>query len=107
MARSMKPRISGKEATHVAMEASKRAPIRVGQGTGNDPALLDGQQIIGEKRKAPPRLRKPSPHHDQCLSPTADIEGHHARLRQAFGGTMSDEFVEVMLGKLTEALRPS
>jgi len=25
-------------------------------------------------RKAPPRLRKPSPHNDQCLAPTGDLE---------------------------------
>jgi hypothetical protein len=57
--------------------------------------------------KAPPRLRKPSPLNDQCLAPTGDLEGHRARLREAFGNTMSDEFVEVILGKLVEALRPS
>jgi len=38
---------------------------------------------------------------------SADLEGHRARLREAFGNTMSDEFVEVILGKLIEALRPS
>ena len=36
-----------------------------------------------------------------------DLEGHRARLREAFGNAMSDEFVEVILGKLIEALRPS
>jgi hypothetical protein len=51
--------------------------------------------------------RKPSPANDRCLAPTADLEGYCARLREAFGNTMSDEFVEVMLGKLIEALRPS
>jgi hypothetical protein len=38
------------------------------------------------------------------LHPT---EGHRKRLREAFGNTMSDEFVDVILGKLVEALRPS
>jgi hypothetical protein len=28
-------------------------------------------------------------------------------LKEAFGNTLSDEFVDVMLGKLLEALRPS
>jgi hypothetical protein len=28
-------------------------------------------------------------------------------MREAFGDTLSDEFVEVLLGKLIEALRPS
>ena len=27
-----------------------------------------------DRRKAPPRLRKPSPHNDQCLAPTGDLE---------------------------------
>src|SRR5205823_13288971 len=58
-------------------------------------------------RKAPPRVRKPSPHNDQCLAPTGDLESHRARLREAFGNTLSDEFVEVLLGKLMEALRPN
>jgi hypothetical protein len=35
------------------------------------------------------------------------LEGYHSRLRQAFGNTMSDEFVDVMLGKVVEALRPT
>jgi hypothetical protein len=37
---------------------------------------------------------------------TADLEGHQAQLREASGNTMSDEFVDVILGKLVEALRP-
>ena len=53
-------------------------------------------------RKPPPRLRKPSPEDD-----TGALEGHRARLREAFGNTLSDEFVEVLLGKLIEALRPN
>jgi hypothetical protein len=57
--------------------------------------------------KAPPRLRKPSPDHDRCVAPTADLEAHRARLREAFGNTLSDEFVEVLLGKLMELLRPN
>src|SRR5437763_4798510 len=58
-------------------------------------------------RKAPPRVRKPSPHNDQCFAPSGDLESHRARLREAFGNTLSDEFVEVLLGKLMEALRPN
>lgn len=89
------------------MEAAKRGPIRLDQGMTNDPVALDGPPTAGEQRKAPPRVRKPSPHSDQCLSPTADLDGHRARLREAFGNTMSNEFVEVILGKLVEVLRPS
>jgi hypothetical protein len=58
-------------------------------------------------RKPPPRLRKPSPHHDRCVAPTGDLETHRARLREAFGNTLSDEFVEFLLGKLMEVLRPN
>src|ERR1700676_1698445 len=102
-----KPRISGKTAPHVAMEAAKRGPIRVDQVATDAPVPADGPQIAAGPRKAPPRLRKPSPLNDQCLAPTADLEGHRARLRVAFGNTMSDEFVDVILRKLMEALRPS
>jgi hypothetical protein len=35
-----------------------------------------------------------------------DLESHRKRLREAFGNTMSDEFVDLFLGKLVEALRP-
>jgi hypothetical protein len=99
-----KPRISGKTATQVAMDAAKRGPIRIDQVATDVPEPLHGPQIAAGPRKAPPRLRKPSPHNDQCLAPT---EGHRARLREAFGNAMSVEFVEVILGKLVEALRPS
>jgi hypothetical protein len=108
-----KPRITGKQATQVAMEAVKRRPIRLAasdQVQEPSSALVltsDGSENVSDERKAPPRVRKPSPHNDQCLAPTADLERHRARLREAFGNTMSDEFVEVILGKLMEALRPS
>jgi hypothetical protein len=106
----MEPRISGKDATHVAMEASKRRPVRIEAPepgiTNAVPSLSDAPQKAGDERKRPPRVRKPSPANDRFLAPTADLEGYRARLREAFGNTMSDEFVEVMLGKLTEALRP-
>jgi hypothetical protein len=36
-----------------------------------------------------------------------DLAGYRARLREAFGNTMSDEFVDVMLGKVVEALKPT
>jgi hypothetical protein len=108
----MKPRISGKDATSVALEAAERGPIRVDASLDGDPATANvpvpsAPQAVPDERKAPPRVRKPSPHSDQCLTPAADLEGHRARLREAFGNTMSDEFVEVILGKLIEALRPS
>src|ERR1700752_4945338 len=106
--KEMKPRISGKVATYVAMEAKKRSPIRLMApgGTPDAPGVPVPAQKPDDGRKVPPRVRKPSPHNDQCLAPTPDLEGHRKRLREAFGNSMSDEFVEVMLGKLIEALRP-
>ena len=106
-----KPRISGKEATHAAMEAEKYGPIRIraadnSRPNSNEPADMKGTPDGGHARKAPPRVRKPSPQHDQFLAPTPDLEGYRTRLREAFGNTMSDEFVDFMLGKVVEALKP-
>ena len=39
--------------------------------------------------------------------PGVDLEHLRARLRQAFGDTLSDEFVHVMMRKLIDALAPS
>jgi hypothetical protein len=97
--------------TYVALEAGKRGPIRIGQPNDSAEAptearlSLDGPKI-GD-RKPPPRLRKPDPKLDQCLAPSSDIAAHRTQLREAFGRTMSDEFVDVMLGKLVESLRPN
>jgi hypothetical protein len=114
-----KPRISGKDATHVAMEAQEYGPVRVGAAddstshsnepadTAQVPAQMNATPDGSQARKPPPRVRKPSPVHDQYLAPTPDLEGYRARLREAFGNTLSDEFVDVMLGKVVEALKPS
>jgi hypothetical protein len=112
-----KSRISGKEATYVALAAAKYPPTRISasdnssqnseaiQVTPNLPTPV--AENANDHRKAPPRVRKPSPINNQCLAPTPDLEGYRARLREAFGNTMSDEFVDVMLGKLIEALKPN
>ena len=114
-----KPRISGTEATQVAMEAEKYSPVRicaadVSTPNSNEPgdmvqvpAPMNDTPDSGHPRKAPPRVRKPSSLHDQYLAPTPDLENYRARLREAFGNTMSDEFVDVMLGKVVEALKSS
>jgi hypothetical protein len=107
-----KPRIDGKKATYLAMEAARRGPITLQPGEASDSPEGDSHPQAGSlqtqaaAKKAPPRVRKPSPLHDQCAAPTADLENHRARLREAFGNTLSDEFTDVMLGKLVEALRP-
>ncbi len=97
----MKLHIDGKEATYVAIEASKRDPIRVEPAEGVPADMAPGPRAAvaasTDGRKPPPRLRKPSPGNDQCLAPTGEVESHRARLRKAFGATLSDEFVEVLL----------
>jgi hypothetical protein len=119
MTRDKESRISGKEATYVAMDAAKYPPVQINetdnsaQGldeaevTENLPAPLKDTPDNGERRKAPPRVRKPSAIHDQYLAPSPDLDGYRARLREAFGYTMSNEFVDVMLGKVVEALKPT
>ena len=113
----MKERISGKDATNVALEAQKYGPIAIGAAEQTAPTEVfrtrrkfqpfEGNRNNAETRRAPPRVRKPSPQNDRYLAPTSDVEGYRARLQQAFGNTMSDEFVDVMLGKVVEALKPS
>jgi hypothetical protein len=119
MAKITKPQISGKEATYVALAAGKYPPVQIGpsddssqsseatQTTPNLPAPVRRQGEGNGPRKAPPRVRKPSPMHNQCLAPTRDLEGFRAQLRESFGDTMSDEFVDVMLSKIIEALKPN
>jgi hypothetical protein len=114
-----KSRISGKEASYVALAAAKYPPVKIGapdnseqsseatQATPNLPAPVDGSGDGDGQRRAPPRVHKPSPIHNQVLAPAADLEGYRARLREAFGNTTSDEFVDVMLGKIIEALKPN
>jgi len=94
MSKVQKPRISGKEATYVAMAAGKYAPVQIdgpddtfqsqkaAETTPNLPVLLDGAPAAASQRKAPPRVRKPSPNNNQYLAPTADLEGFRARLRE-------------------------
>ena len=112
----MKTRISGKDATHTAIEAQKYGPVRIhaaesqSSSPNNTSEALKCRRLPAAdkpqpQRKSPPRVRKPSPNHDQYLAPTPDLEGYRARLREAFGNTMSDEFVDVMLGKVVEALK--
>ena len=90
------------------MEESKRGPISLepadGQAVGTGrapPALLAGT-------RKPPRVRKPRSGADRCVAPPGvDLEDLRARLREAFGNTASDEFAQVMMRKLIDALAPS
>jgi hypothetical protein len=119
MAKEEKSRISGKDATYLVMAEAKYPPVHISESDkstqGSDvtemaeklPAPVDDATGTNKQRKAPPRVRKPSPLNNQYLAPTSDLDSYRARLRQAFGNTLSDEFVDVMLGKLIEALKPN
>ena len=103
----LKQRISGKEAVQVAVDMAQSAPVRLvasseGEETqgGLVPAVAPEQH-----RKPPPRVRMPHSPNNRFAAPALDLESHRKRLREAFG-TMSDEFVDVILAKLVEALRP-
>jgi hypothetical protein len=102
----MKPKLSDRaNPTHIALEARQRKPIPIGdsaEASANAPVL----KTVGD-RKSPPRVRKPDPSSDKCLAPNSDIGALRAELREAFGRTLSNEFVDVLLGKLVEALRPN
>ena len=104
----MKPRISGNEAAYVARESDRRRPVRLLASDGGDDVSVATvpSEAADQGRKAPPRVSKPSAHHDRCVAPTPDLESHRKQLREAFGNSMSDEFVDVLLGKLIEGLRP-
>jgi hypothetical protein len=104
----MKTEISGKEAARVAEDMAKPGPIRVVDlsEAQEAPSALVPSPGSELDRKVPPRVRKLLPRNDQLKAPTPDLEGHRKRLREALGNTLSDEFVDVILGKLVEALRP-
>jgi hypothetical protein len=98
----MKTRIAGKEAVRVAEDMAKPGPIRVVEPreVQEAPGALVPSPGSELDRKMPPRVRKPLPRNDQWKAPTPDLEGHRKRLREALG------IVDVILGKLVEALRP-
>ncbi len=110
--------IGGREATYMAIENDKRGPIVLDPAPGGsvDPASDDQPPVETEnqlpaeakapKRKAPPRVLKPSRAHDQVCAPTPDLEGHRAALRRVFG-TLSEDYSQTMFGKLVAALRPN
>src|SRR5262249_48306918 len=76
--------------------------VSSGQEDGKEVVALTPAPAIGAK-KGPPRLRKASSRDDAIVSPTIGLEEHRAALRQVFGETLSDEFVDVMLTKLVSA----
>ena len=100
----MKSRIRGRDAAWAAVHMAERHPVPL-QATDvvgpHLPVAVEGH------RKRPPRVRKPSSSHDVIHAPTSDTDAHRAELREAFGDTLSDQFVEAMMGKLISGLRPN
>jgi hypothetical protein len=101
----LKSRIRGGVAARSADGMAKRGPVP-----------LQATHIVGphlpipdpaHPRKGPPRVRKPSAIHDVIHALTSDTEAHRAELRKAFGETISDQFVDTMMGKLISGLRPN
>jgi hypothetical protein len=105
-----KGRVGGLQATHAAMEESKRGPISLEPPEDQTVALSTGPSppVCSASARKPPRVRKPHPNNDRCVAPAGvDLECLRARLREAFGNTASDEFVHVMMRKLIDAIAPS
>ena len=100
----MKSRIRGGPAARAAVGMAKRGPVPLLATDVMGPHL---PAPIGSDLKGPPRVRKPSSGHDVVYAPTGDTEAHRAELREAFGNTLSDQFVETMMGKLISGLRPN
>jgi hypothetical protein len=101
-------RISGLQAARAADEFARREPVKCvssGQEDGKEIVALTPAPVIGAK-KGLPRLSKASSRDDAMVTPTIGLEEHKAALRQVFGETLSDEFVDVMLTKLVSVLRP-
>jgi hypothetical protein len=100
--------ISGLQSARAADEFARREPVKwvsSAQEEGKQVVALTSAPAIGAK-KGPPRLSKASSRDDAVVSPTIGLEEHRAALRQVFGETLSDEFVDVMLTKLVLVLRP-
>ena len=94
----MRRHISGREAAHMAIESDKRGPVQIEPspaeeaGSFRPPSTVPEELVPGsgvaasqasKSRKAPPRVRKPSPNHDQCVAPTPDLEAHRGVARQS------------------------
>jgi hypothetical protein len=99
----MKSRIRGGDAARAAVAMAERRPVPLQATDVIGPHL----PVTAFERhgKRPPRVRKPSSGHDVIYAPTSDTEAHRAELRAAFGETLSDQFVEEMVGKLISGLQ--
>jgi hypothetical protein len=100
----VKSRIRGREATWAAVHMAERRPVPLLPTDVVEP--FQPLPVEGH-RKGPPRVRKPSAGHDAVYAPNSDIGARRAELREAFGDTLSDQFVEAMMGKLISGLQPN
>ena len=104
-----KARIDGLQATYAAMEERERGPISL--EPSDDPTVANGSSLPvcpASARNPPPRVRKPHPNKDRFVAPAGvDLESLRKGLREAFGNTASDQFVQVMMRRLIDALAPS
>jgi hypothetical protein len=101
----LKSRIRGGVAARAAAAMAERRPVPLQATDEVGPHLP--MLVVEGQRNRPPRVRKPSPRHDVIHASTGDTDAHRAELRAAFGETLSDQFVEVMMGKLISGLRPN
>src|SRR5215470_18097775 len=100
--------IRGLHAARAASEFARREPVKwvsSQEEEGKQVVALTPAPAIGA-RKAPPRLRKASSPNAAIVAPTTGLEEHKAALRQVFGETLSDEFVDVILTKLVSVCGP-
>ena len=103
-----KARIDGLQATYAAIEESKRGPISLEPADDQTIAIGPSPLAPVVDKRTPPRVRKPHPNNQRFVAPpNMDLENLRARLREAFGNTASDEFAQVMMRKLIDALAPS
>ena len=98
--------ITSLEAARLASE--KRASLSLLPSESGDKQLeIPGACLPQEvAKKAPPRLAT-SERGNLLVTPKAELQAHKAALREVFGDTLSDEFVDEMMTQLVSALAPS
>jgi hypothetical protein len=104
-----KKRIPEPEASYVAIDNDKRKPIPIVEGPVDLSERAETALTLpteNGERKPPPRVRKPSALNDLIVAPTHDVEAHRTAIRRVFG-TRSEEFSQMMIGKLVAHLRPN
>src|SRR3984893_7513857 len=94
------------QSTAVRSAHSSRSPCRQAAVTGRARCRMHGWASMHLSRRCDTLCRGNLLCMGFLLEHEPLLEGHRKRLREALGNTLSDEFVDVILGKLVEALRP-